>query len=327
MNRRGILSVLTVLAMSARPLRATAQAQSGAGKVQRIAWLSIGPVGVTGKVAFLKGLADRGRAPGPDLVFEEHPVDRQNVQAVAKELARRRVDLIVSAGLATRPVYEAVKGRVPVAFVFSGDPVEAGFVKSIRFPGGNVTGVSMLALEFVGKRFEAMRELLPSVKRMAVVANPQHSGAPAEFREASKAANALGVALTLFEVRSDAKLDNALARIAAERFDAVDFFPDSLVNRNAARIAQWSLSERVPTVSGWSLFVEAGNLLSYGCETDDAFRTVADMALRILKGNRPAEMPIEYPKRTELAINLKAARALGVSVPTSILVRAARVIE
>jgi putative ABC transport system substrate-binding protein len=217
---------------------------------------------------------------------------------------------------------------IPVVFGYSGDPVEAGLVESLPRPGRNMTGISYLVHELVGKRMELLKETLPGVKSVAVIANPQHPGDRAERRTSQAAAGALGVSLEYFEARNPAQLLEALAAIEkAARSQAVMLFPVQNVINLRERIAAWSMKNRVPTVSGWAQFAEGGNLMSYGPNLSEASRRLGFFVDRILKGTRPADLPVELPTRVELVINQKAARALGVKVPQAVLLRADRVIE
>jgi putative ABC transport system substrate-binding protein len=212
---------------------------------------------------------------------------------------------------------------IPVVFGYSGDPVEAGLVESLSRPGGNMTGISYLALDLVGKRIELVREVLPGAKRIAIVAQPQHPGDQGERRASQAAATALGLSLEYFESRNTAQLMDALAAIEKSRSDAV--VQNIILNRE--RIAAWALKSRIPAVSGWAQFAEGGNLMSYGPNLREASRRLAFYVDKILKGAKPAEIPVELPTRVELVVNLKAAKALGVTVPQTVLLRADQVIE
>lgn len=216
---------------------------------------------------------------------------------------------------------------IPVVFGFSGDPVEAKMVDSLARPGRNMTGISFMVLELAGKRMQLLREVLPKLTRVAVVAHPQHAGDQAERKAAEAAAGPLGIAVQYFELRGAAQLPDVLAAVGKSNSEAVVLFPVQNVINNRERIAAWALKHRIPTMSGWAQFAEGGNLMAYGPNLREASRRMAFFVDKILKGARPADIPVEQPTRVELVVNLKAARALGVSVPQSVLLRADNVIS
>ena len=251
----------------------------------------------------------------------------ERLDQLAVELVRSNPHVIVTqGGPATYPVLRT-GGTVPVVFGFSGDPVEGKLVESFARPGRNLTGVSFLALELVGKRIELLREAMPGLKRIAILARPQHPGEQAELRASQTAANAIGAALDYFPVKNEADLDQALAAIPRQRCEAMVAFPDATMMRYSERIAAIAIKNRIPAISGWAEFVERGNFMSYGPNLPDSFRRLAYFVDRILKGAKPADLPVELPTKFELVMNLKAAKALGITIPPSVLVRADRVIE
>ena len=278
--------------------------------------------------ALRQGLRDLGYVEGRDLAFEARwgGDSAAGTDKLAAELVATNPRLIVTQGPAVLAVRKAT-ASIPIVFGFSGDPVEAGFVQSLSRPGGNLTGISYMALELVGKRIELLKEMMPGLHRIAVVAWPQHPGDHAERRASQTAATALGIEIEYFEARGQAQLDEALAAVARSRCEAAILFPVSTVIGRRARIAEWAVKHRLPAVSGWAQFAEGGNLMSYGPNLRESSRRLASFVDRILKGAKPAEIPVERPTRVEFVINLKAAKALGVTVPQSILVRADRVIE
>lgn len=275
------------------------------------------------------GLIERGWKPGHDLILDERPApaDATGYERLADEIVREGADVVVVAGVATRPLHAALKARLPLAFSFSGDPVEAGLVRSLSHPGGASSGVTMLALELVGKRMQLLREVLPKLRRVAVFANPSHPGERAEYRESAKAAEQLGVEVHYHQVRVPADFEKAFQSVLRERAEAIDLFPDGLVIRQAKLIAEFSLREKKPAISGWGIFARQGNLLSYGPNFELAFRQTASFVDRILRGAAPASLPVEYPTRLELVVNLKTAKGIGIAVPPSVLVRADEVIQ
>jgi putative ABC transport system substrate-binding protein len=248
------------------------------------------------------------------------------VDAQVAALVASRPQVIVALGPVTMAVRKATT-TIPVVFAFSGDPVQAGFAESFARPGGNLTGLSFLALDLVGKRIELLKAVMPSLRRIAVVANAQHPGDQAERHASELAAQAMGLEIEYFEVSGVRQLDQALEAIAKSRCEAAVMFPIQSIISNSARIAAWSLRHRLPAVSGWAQFAEEGNLMSYGAGARESFLRIASYVDRVLKGARPAELPIELPQHIELVINLKAAKALAVTVPPSVLLRADKVIE
>ena len=321
-RRRAVLSALAGVALgSALPARAQAKP------------LRVGAVfgsSTAGDVFYeslRQGFRDAGYVEGGNLTLvpywgEESP-DR--LKQVVAEMLKTDPQVIVTQGTAAFAVH-ATHTTIPVAFGFSGDPVEAGFVQSLSRPGGNMTGISFLALELVGKRMEMLREVIPGVKRVAVVAAPQHPGDKAERRASEQAAAALGLTIVYFEARNAPELAAAMATIEKSGCDATMFFPVQTVISERERIAAWSARTRMPTVSGWSTFTDGGNLMSYGPNLRDSMARLAFFVDRIAKGTKPAVIPVELPTRVEFVINQKAAKALGITIPRAVELRADRVI-
>lgn len=225
------------------------------------------------------------------------------------------------------PLASKATTTIPVVFGYSGDPVEAGMVESLPRPGRNLTGISYMTLDLVGKRMELLKEFLPRTKRIAVVASPDHPGDSAERRASQAAASRLGIDIDYFEIGRGKSIAEILAAIENARSDAAMFFPTQTVIANRVLIAEWSLKKKIPAVSGWAQFADGGNLLSYGPNLADASRRLAHYVDRILKGAKPGDLPVELPSRVELVVNQKAAQALGISVPPSVRLRADRIIE
>jgi len=219
------------------------------------------------------------------------------------------------------------KPQMPVVFAYSGDPVDAGFVQSFARPGGTMTGMTFLSLELVGKRIQQMKELLPALNRVAVLANPQHAGEKRERDASQQAATRLGLEVIYLPVTTSAEIEPALLAARKARCDAVDVYPDALMASEAGRIAAIAEREKLPSISGWSLFPESGLLMSYGPNQRESFRRIAAYVDKILRGARPADLPVELPTSIEFVVNQKVARALGIKVPQSMLLRADRVIE
>ncbi len=300
-------------------------------KVWRIGWISNdrGSSNAPMFAAFREGLRDLGYVEGRNLVIDARWGEGSNerLEQLAVELVNSKPDVIVTqGGPATHPVIRA-GATMPVVFGYSGDPVEAGVVSSLARPGRNFTGTTFLSFDLVGKRLELLKEVMPGLKRIAILANPQHPGEQGELRASQAAAKALGLSFQYFQAQNAAQLEEALAAILKSRSEAMDVFPDALIMRSRERIAEFATKNRMPTISGWAQFAEGGNLMSYGPNLRDVYRRLAIYVDKIVKGAKPADLPVELPTTVELVVNLKTAKALGITIPNSILVRANRVIE
>jgi len=326
MNRRHVCKTLAALPL-AIALRATAQTASP----YRVAWVSLDQPGSNSPplAAFRKGMAELGYVEGKDLAidpwFGAGSADR--LAQMRPDILRTRPDVIVTqGGGALAPMLGAGVNK-PIVFGMSADPVEAGIAASYARPGGNATGITLFATELAGKRLALLKEVLPSAKRIAVIANPSHPGEHKEWAESEAAAAKLGLALQHFPVKTEAELDSALAEIAKSRIDGVLVFSDGFALDYAGRIAAFSAQQRIPTIAGWAPFAQRGNLLVYGPVFADVYRLLATYVDRIRKGAKPGDLPIEQPTKLELVINLKTAKALGLTIPQSLLVRADEVIQ
>jgi putative ABC transport system substrate-binding protein len=306
-------------------------AAQGAGGPLRVAWVSLEQAGSASPVfgAFRDGMAALGYVEGRNLVIDawwgDGSAARLEQQRPAMLAARPNL-IVAQGGGALAPMLDA-SVKPPVLFSMSGDPVAAKIAASYAHPGGNATGITLFAAELTAKRMALMREVLPGMRRIAVIANPGHPGAPRELRAAQDAAQRLGLALRFFPTRSVAELDAALADIAKARDDAVLVFSDGFALVQAERIAAFSLRERIPVVAGWAIFAQRGNFMAYGPEFTDVYRRLASYADRIHKGAKPGDLPVEQPSKFELVLNLKTAHALGLTVPRSVLLQATEVIE
>jgi putative ABC transport system substrate-binding protein len=321
-DRRGFLAS-AALAILAAPIATRAQP----GKTARIGWIALSPGPTPGQVeAFRGGMRERGWTEGQNLLIEPRWGDREGARELAAELVRSKVDVIVTQG----PMVFAARAEtqsIPVVFGFSGDPVDAKLVTSIARPGGNLTGISFLALELAGKRLELLREVLPRLSRIAILANPEHPGEAAELRESQAAAERLGLTVHYLPVRKAGDFERAFNQIEREAAGAILAFPDLLIMSQAKAIADFASRRRVPAVSGWSAFAVAGNLMTYGPNLDESYRIIAAYVDKILRGAKPADLPVERPTKFDLVLNLKTARALGLTIPPSVLARADQVIE
>ena len=302
---------------------------AGAQSPPRVVWVSPTASGEGGPFfeELRRGLRELGYVEGRSLKIEAAWSDSapQRAKLVAEVVAAAPAILVTQGSMG--PLASKATATIPVVFGYSGDPVEAGMVDSLPRPGRNLTGISYLTLELVGKRMELLKEFLPKAKRIAVVASPDHPGDSAERRSSQAAAARLGIDIHYFELGRGRSVADILAAIENTGSDAAMFFPTQTVIANRALIAEWSLKRKIPTISGWAQFADGGNLLSYGPNLADASRRLAYYVDRILKGAKPGDLPVELPSRVELVVNQKAAQALGVSVPPSVRVRADRIIE
>ena len=297
----------------------------------RIGWIAIGtPTSRTSLFldAMLHGLRELGYVEGRNLVIEARWAEGyEQVSELAADLMRARVEIVVAQGQTIQNVKEVISGRIPIVFGFSGDPVEAGFVASLSRPGGSLSGVSYMTFELVGKRIELLREVLPGVSRVAILANPLHPGESRELSSSQAAARQLGITLQYLPVRSAKDVEAAFAAMTRERAEAITAFPDALIMLHRKAIADYSLRRRIPAVSGWADFARDGNLMTYGPNLSDSWRRVASYVDKVLKGAKPSDLPVEQPTKFELVINMKTARAIGLTVPQSVLLRADELIQ
>jgi putative tryptophan/tyrosine transport system substrate-binding protein len=277
---------------------------------------------------FREGLRERGYIEGKNVVFDLHYAagDPAVLRQVVSDLKQGNIDLAVSSGPATRAMTTVTD--VPVLFALSGDPVELGVVKSFGQPGGNFTGSTFLSLELAGKRVELLKDIFPKLRTLAILSNTDHPGEQSEWRATRQAAQALGidpVYVPFFGVR---ELDNAFDMVSNAHADAMLVFPEPVTLANRAKLAERAVSQRLPSMFGWSEYCEAGGLLSYGANQRATYFSLATYADRILRGEKPANLPVERPTKFELGVNLRTAKALGAEgAISSILFRANRVIE
>src|SRR5256712_3398264 len=326
MNRRTICRVLAVL-----PMTIAMAAAGESPPVLRVAWVSPERAGSKSPnlAAFRAGMRDLGYVEGKNLVIDTWwgEGSSERLEQMAGDIVRARPDVIVTgSGLAVLPMMRAGV-KLPIVFVLSADPVEAKIVASFARPGGNMTGMSLFSLDLMGKRLELLKEAMPGLTRIAIIANPEHSGEPLELKAAQGAATKLGLSYHYFPVRNESEVEQALASIERGRDEAILAFADGFTMSFAERIAAFSVTHKVPAVSGWALFVQRGNLMSYGPVIDECYRRLAGYVDKIYKGAKPADLPVELPTKVELVINVKTAKALGLTLPQSLLLRADEMIQ
>lgn len=326
MRRRDFVLVLGGAAASGWPDAAHAQPS----KQFRLGWLTTGPPAAVNPFldALRAGLAPLGYAEGRNLTVIARYADGDlgRVPVLAEELARLPVDLIATQGTATRQL-QKVAATVPVVYVFSADPVLAGIAESLARPGRNMTGITLLSAELNGKRLELLREIMPQIDRVAIIASPTHAGEELERRVSIEMAQNLSIAVRYFPTPSLAELQGAYASMAVDPPKAIVVFPDPVTFANREQIIAFASAKRVPVVSGWADFAEAGALFTYGPKLTESYRRLSYYVDRVLKGEKPAELPIERPTIFELLINLRTAKALGLEIQSALIARADRVIE
>jgi len=277
--------------------------------------------------AFVQRLGELGWIEGRTIAIEYRWAEGRAERAaeIAAELVRMKVDVIVAGGTANVLAAKQATSAIPIVFVAS-DPVGSGLVASLARPGGNVTGLSQQQTDLAGKRVEMLREILPSLRTLAILANVGAPNAVLDMREAQAAARTLGLDLVTLEVWRSENIAPAFDGLKG-RADALCVVLDPLIISNRLRINTLALGARLPTMHGVRESVEAAGLMSYGTNFLDLFRRAADFADKILRGAKPADLPVEQPTKFDLVINLITARALGLEVPQSLLARADEVIE
>jgi len=323
LSRRALLTALPGLALLA-PSLARAQ-RSG---VARVGWLSYLSAPDPGIELLREGLRELGHVEGKTFVLIARFADGDftRLPRLVDELAAERLDVLVSRGPSV-DYTKAFAARVPVVFAYSGDPVAAGFADSLARPGRGMTGITFMALELSAKRVEVLKEIVPKAAKLALLSNPEHAGELAEYKVTEQSAQRVGAAVTRFLVRSPTELTAAFEEIRAARPDAMLVFPDSLTLARRRDIAEFAARERLPALYGWTEFVEAGGLVSYGPRLTENFKTLAMFVDKLLKGADASRIPIEQVSRIGLTLNAGAARRIGLTIPQPILFRADRVIR
>ena len=278
--------------------------------------------------AFEKRLDELGWMKGRTVAIEYRWAEGRSIRfaEIASEFVRFNVDAIVTAGTESTIAVKQVSSEVPIVVALATDPVAAGLVASLARPGGNVTGFSHQGTDIAAKRLELLREILPNLRRLAILVNVNNPGSVLEMREAEAAARTLGLDVTKLEIRRAEDIAPAFEAIKG-RADALYVPPDALVNANRVRIHTLSLSAQLPDVYGFRGYVEVGGLMSYGADFTDLFRRAAEIVNKILRGAKPADIPVEQPTKFDLVVNLTTAKALGLTVPDKLLALADEVIE
>ena len=321
-----------ILAVGAGALAAplSSFAQQGA-KIAQIGFLGVGsaPDWASQVEALRAGLRDLGYVEGKNVAIEYRWAEgkSERLRELAAELVRLKMDVLVTHTTPGSLAAKRATTTIPIVITTVGDPVGVGLAASLGRPGGNITGLSNLDTGLAAKRLELLKEVLPKLARVAVLRNPTNASSVLQFTETQAAARSLGMELQLADVRDPKELEGAFSAIAKASSGALSVLADAIFISRQKQIADFAMTSRLPSVFARNENVEAGGLMSYGSTLVDQFRQAATYVDKILKGAKPAELPIEQPTRYELVINLKTARALGLAIPQSVLIRADRVIE
>jgi putative tryptophan/tyrosine transport system substrate-binding protein len=314
----GCIMILT-LSLLAAPLAADAQP---AGKVYRIGFLRAGHPPTAWVEAFQQGLRERGYVNGQHVVVEYRVTDGSldPLPPLAEELVRLKVDVLLASSSPSAVAAKNVTTSVPIVFVNVFDPVEIGLVPSLAHPGGNITGIAATSPELAGKRLELLRELVPQLRRVAVLSHPATPSHLKQLQGAEDAARALGMEMQLVPVRAPEDFDVAFQAVRGT--DGLLLLESSFFTTHRARLVSLAAASRLPAMFGVREFVDAGGLMSYGVHYPDLYRCAATYVDKILKGATPADLPVEQPMKFELVLNLKTAKALGITMPPLLLFQA-----
>jgi putative ABC transport system substrate-binding protein len=325
-GRREFFTLLGGAAVG-RPLAARAQQPA----MPVIGYLSVGSPeqSATSVAAFRKGLSEAGHVERQNVAVEYRWAqnERERLPELAADLVRRRVAVIAAQGPSSAQAAKVLTTTIPIIFNVAGDPVEAGLVTSLSRPGGNLTGISDMNVELTGKRIGLLHELLPGAARFAVLVNPNSPNAQVLTREAHAASGAIGRDVEILTTATNRDIDAAFAAILERRIDALVVPADTLFLTRRAQILTLAARHAVPAIYFGRDFAESGGLMSYGTDIAQQYRQFGIYTGRILKGERPADLPVLRPTKFELVINLQTARTLGTEVPPTLLARADEVIE
>jgi putative tryptophan/tyrosine transport system substrate-binding protein len=329
MKKAAVPSILVVVVLLA--LGVASQAQQPA-KTFKVGWLESATTDRGSRLGdiFLRRLAELGFVEGKNIAFEYRSADNKldRLPALVDELVRLNVDvLLTSATPATIAAKNATK-TIPIVFIqLAVDPVTAGFVDSLARPGGNITGLTNIAAELAGKRLEILKETVPQLSRVALMWEPKNAGSAQTWKESQLPAKELGLQLHSMEVSSADQFEGAFKQAIKARSSALAVTPMVLASNHRKEIVELAAKSRLPAVYYRDSFVESGGLMSYGADLADHFRRAADFIEKILKGSKPADLPVEQPKKYEFIVNLKAAKRIGLTIPQTVLYRADQVIK
>jgi putative ABC transport system substrate-binding protein len=279
--------------------------------------------------AFRQGLRELGYVEGQSIAIESRWAEGKDDRfpALAAELVRSKVNVIVtSSGAATQAAQQATR-TIPIVMALANDPVGSGLVASLARPGGNITGLTVMSPDLAGKQLQLLKEVVPKITRVALLTNPDNPASARFLREAEPAARALGVRLQVLEARNAQEIDSAFGVVTKERAGALLILPDVIFLSQRTQMAEFVTKRRLPSVYGVGEYAEAGGLMAYGASHIDLVRRAATFVDKILKGAKPGDLPVEQPTRFELVINLRTAKAIGLTIPPSVLQRADQIID
>jgi putative ABC transport system substrate-binding protein len=325
MNKTFVIAVLLILT----GIFSSRAAGQSTGQIPRVGILFIGGRNQPHLDAFKQGLQERGYTEGKNIVLEyryaEGILDR--LPSLTSELVQLKVDVIVVTAEAGARAARQVTTSTPIVITTGADPVRSGLVASLARPGGNITGLSVVEENLSGKRLDILREAFPKARRVGYLWNPDAIVANPSFDQAKSIAQAIALQLQSYEARTPAEIDKAFTEMSKARPDAILVLLSPVVTLNSKRIVELALGQRLPGVYPTNQFVEEGGLIAYGPRIGDMYRRAATYVDKILKGSKPGDLPFEQPTTFEFAINLKAAKQIGVTIPPTILARADRVIK
>jgi putative ABC transport system substrate-binding protein len=319
--------VAFILALSVLSAPLVSPAQQPPGRAGRIGLLGDVPSFLAD--AFRQGLRELGYVEGQNIAIEYRASEwkYERLPALATDLVRLKVDVIVAASPPATEAARRATSTIPIVFTVSGDPVAEGFVASLARPGGNLTGLATTSPEVVGKQLEMLKAVVPKVSRVAVLHNPSQQSHPLALRQAEDAARALGVQLHILGARTPSEIEAAFAAMSTQRAGGVLVLRDAMFRAQRAQIVALAAKSRLPAIYGLREEAEAGGLIAYGASVPQLYRRAATYVDKILKGAKPADLPVEQPTKFELVINLTTAKKLGLTIPSSLLLQADEVLQ
>src|SRR5215831_5196363 len=320
--------IVCLVAAALLPTASFAEAQQPK-KISKIGWIVTGSGSATGLESFRREILALGYVEGKNIAFESRYADNklELLPTLAEELVRREVDVILTGTLSGALAAKNATRTIPIVFVISADPVAAGLVDSLARPGGNITGVTNMSAVLAGKRLELLKETVPKLSRVAVLWNPQDPSPAQQWKESQLAARELGLQLHSMEVSSADKFEGAFKEATKAGSGALAVTRGPLAASNQKQIADLAAKNRLPAIYGRGDYVESGGLMSYSTNDADQFKRAAVFVDKILKGAKPADLPVEQPTKFEFIINLKAAKPIGLTIPPNVLARADKVIK
>jgi putative tryptophan/tyrosine transport system substrate-binding protein len=326
MKKKILLSACATLIVASLQLADAQQAK----KVPRIGYLQIGSqLGPTGE-AFLQGLRDLGYVEGKSILIEyrgDPQRSEDRLPEFAADLVRLKVDVIVALSPPAALAAKNATKTIPIVMRSTSDPIQAGFVASLARPGGNITGVTSISTDLYGKRLELLKEVIPRLSRVGVLRNPDRSAEASNSKEMEIAARSLDLRLQFLEVRSSNDFENAFRAAGKARAEALITIRTPLINGQKKRVADLAMKSRLPAIYDDREYIDAGGLMSYGTDLAELHRRAATYVDKILKGAKPADLPVEQPTKFEFIINLKVAKQIGLTIPPNVLARADKVVR